>query len=382
MAEQVLITSLMRALSLFRWATLLGAWLGLILSRTHLIHPWWALALLVITSGFTLTLHVLGRTDPGRLVKTEILLAEVALGVALLVADGFVYSTDRPQSLPWSWPAAGIAAVGIARGGQWALGVSMLIGIASLNTEIVLLERFTGTSQLPLALSKVGLWLLVGGIAGPLSDRLRSAERVISVVRAREEVARQLHDGVLQTLAVVQRRSGSPELAALARDQENSLRAYLSDDRLKLSPDTNDVAPLDSDTGAATATVEGLEPTLRHVAAHAERLHELQVTVVVAADCQEPTSHRLAALRGAVGEALTNAAKHGQAAKVTVYAEPSDTPYELFVSVKDNGAGFDPATAVEGIGIARSIKARIHEVDGEVLIASRPGRGTEVQLWV
>jgi signal transduction histidine kinase len=85
------------------------------------------------------------------------------------------------------------------------------------------------------------------------------------------------------------------------------------------------------------------------------------------------------ALAGAVGEALANAAKHGRASHVVVYVEPDDT--ELFVSVKDDGVGFDTAATDEGVGITRSIRGRMSEVGGRVEVDARPGRGTEVRLW-
>ena len=87
------------------------------------------------------------------------------------------------------------------------------------------------------------------------------------------------------------------------------------------------------------------------------------------------------AVAGAVGEALTNAAKHGGAGRATIYVEPDDDG-GLFCSVKDDGQGFDPAATAEGMGISRSIRARLADIGGSVSIESRPGRGAEVQLRV
>src|SRR5438067_3064232 len=53
------------------------------------------------------------------------------------------------------------------------------------------------------------------------SERIRSQERA--------EMAAHVHDSVLQTLALVQRRTGDPaEISALARRQERELRAWLA----------------------------------------------------------------------------------------------------------------------------------------------------------
>jgi signal transduction histidine kinase len=84
-------------------------------------------------------------------------------------------------------------------------------------------------------------------------------------------------------------------------------------------------------------------------------------------------------MRGAVTEALTNASKHGRAANVTIFVERTEDG--VFVSVKDDGVGFDVDTTDDGVGLARSIRARMRDIGGRVEVESRPGSGAEVRLW-
>lgn len=132
---------------------------------------------------------------------------------------------------------------------------------------------------------------------------------------------------------------------------------------------------------------------MRRLASQHERRHpECKVHVVIAQDLPVIGEAKRSAISGAVGEALTNAGKHGAATKITIYAEPADDSFSpappkakdplLFVSVKDDGSGFDPVTATESIGMSSSIRGRVEEVQGAVEVSSGVGRGTEVQLWV
>jgi len=175
-------------------------------------------------------------------------------------------------------------------------------------------------------------------------------------------VAVKLHDGVLQTLAVIQRRSDDPELVDLAHEQDRDLRDYLAGSR---------------------SAQPGLTASLRNAAALYERRHGARAEVVIADDIVEPDPDVIEAVAGAVGEALANAGKHSGAERVVVYAEPDDGPGAtgLFVSVKDNGIGFDVDAVNERIGMRDSIRSRIESIGGRVEISSRPGRGTEVRLW-
>jgi len=369
-SEAALAVGLFRTLSVFRIAALTWAVLGVALSRSHLSNEllaWVFVAMMVLT-----TILLTPRRDGLAFLNplaTSTVIFEVAIGIIVLIGDGFVFADTRPQSLPWSWPAAGVMAAGIVFGTRAGLITSLVTGAAAYVSEELMLDRSEGFVA---PVSKLGLWVLTGTIAGYVMARLRRAETEISEARARESFARELHDGVLQTLAVIQRRSTDAELAALARDQEHDLRGFLA--------------------GTPGETL-AFEPSMHDLAARHERLYPLcKVNVVVAGDLPQLSESQIEALSGAIGESLTNASKHGEASTITIYAEPTDDTFSkapeaapnaaAFVSIKDDGAGFDVAEMVESIGVSRSIKGRLEDVGGFADIDSAAGRGTEVQLWL
>jgi signal transduction histidine kinase len=363
--EDALVRGLLSGLAGFRW--LAWAWLAavLVLTRARLDRPLLAAALagaaLAVTVATTLAL----RAGPQRLLSWPLITVEVGVAIALSVGDGVAYGGPHPQSLGSAWPLAGILTAGVAFAGRGGAAAGILVGLGRLAGSV--LEAGSGWDEdaSVSALSTVVLYALAGGVAGFATVKLREAERRISVISAREEVARTLHDGVLQTLAVVQRRAGDPELARLARDQERELREYLF--------------------GAGGGEVEGgagIGPRLRAAAARYEDRFGGRAQVVVAPDLPALPTAVVDAVAGAVAEALTNAGKHGAAGRVTVYVGPDEVAGGVLCSVKDDGPGFDAAVVPEGIGLQRSLRARVAEIGGRTEVDGNPGHGTEVRLWV
>jgi len=345
-----------RGLAGFRWLSWSWAVAVLVVTRADLSRPMAAWGLLGVAGALTaVTTWASIRRWPS-LFSIPAVLVEITVAASLLFADGWVYGEAHGQTLGSAWPVAAALAAGIAFGPWPGCAAGITLGLARALGQWV--APFDEASTLALVSSTV-LFTLAGGAAGAAMARLRQAEMAMAEARAREEVARTLHDGVLQTLAVVQRRSGDPELVGLARDQELDLRAFLAGDRRRSGD---------------------LVPALREAAADVERRDGLRVSVIVVDD-PPPTAQPnvVEALQGAVREALTNAAKHGRATQATVFVECDG---EIFCSVKDDGVGFDPSATDEGMGITASIRGRLVEVGGSVEIDGRPGAGTEVRLRV
>ena len=198
------------------------------------------------------------------------------------------------------------------------------------------------------------LWRLGRNLAAERAERIRSEERT--------ELAAHLHDSVLQTLTLMQKRADDPrEVAALARRQERELRDWLA--------------------GTATARSRGASAAaLRSAAESTEDDHRVAVEVVVVGDCE--LDERAEAVLGAAREALVNAAKHAaEPGPIRVYAEVGEKQIEVFVS--DRGPGFKLADVPnDRRGVRESIVGRMERAGGRAEVRSTSGRGTEIGLAI
>ncbi|HEY2398447.1 MAG TPA: PspC domain-containing protein [Solirubrobacteraceae bacterium] len=206
---------------------------------------------------------------------------------------------------------------------------------------------------------------MLGLLFGPWFVRLLrnlSSERAARIrEQERAEVAAHLHDSVLQTLALIQKRAGDPrEVAGLARRQERELRNWLHE-----RPETRGQ--------------ESFATALGRTAAEAEELHGVPVEVVTVGD--RPMDQGLEAMVQAAREAMINAARFAGAERIDLYAEVGADRVQMFV--RDRGVGFDPATIpADRRGVRDSIIGRMHRHHGRATVQSTPGEGTEVELVI
>lgn len=325
--------------------------------KPDVAHPAVGLTLLALAWTLTAYIGVTYARDADAILRPIVVFAEIAIAATLLFADMWVYGSTHSQALPTVWPLAIIFTVAIAGGTRAAVITGVGLGLSRYAGWLL----FSPDTESPWSSARIAstvLFAVAGWVAGYLLNSQATADRSISTYRAREEVANTLHDGVLQTLAIIQRRSDDTELVSLARTQELELREYLF--------------------GGTDVAID-LATALRAAARRAEERYPMRVDVICAPDLPVGSEQEIHAISGAANEALTNAAKHGAATTATVYAEPGED-HTFFVSIKDRGTGFDPATAIRGQGLKRSIEGRLAEVGGRAEISSQPGRGTEVKL--
>jgi signal transduction histidine kinase/phage shock protein PspC (stress-responsive transcriptional regulator) len=195
-------------------------------------------------------------------------------------------------------------------------------------------------------------WLrLARGLTEERAERIRTQERA--------ELAAHLHDSVLQTLALMQKRAEDPrEVAALARRQERELRAWLN-------------------AGSRREAGASLAAALEAAVAEIEDAHGVPVEVVAVGDRR--LDERAEALVAATREAVLNAVKFAPDAAISVYAEVQGDRVEVFV--RDRGPGFDlAAVPPDRRGLRESVLGRMERHGGRAEIHTRPGEGTEVEL--
>ncbi|MFC5670417.1 MacS family sensor histidine kinase [Streptomyces incanus] len=319
----------------------------------------------------------------------------IALAGILLtpVADAPERIAAGGPTMPSIWTAGAVLAFALKGGWRWAALASSLVAVANL------VER--GSPASDTVHNVILVW--VASIAiGYVVEVARASERTLAraleieaATRERERLARDIHDSVLQVLAMVQRRGAviggeAAELGRMAGEQEVALRTLVSGGLVPLPRGAKDTAGGAADLrtvdGTADAAGDGADDDPVDLRA---LLAPYAGALVSLAEPGAPVPLAPAAARelaAAVGAALDNVREHaGPHARAWILVE--DEPDEVIVTVRDDGPGIPEGRLAQAegegrLGVALSIRGRLHDLGGSAELISVPGQGTEVELKV
>ncbi|MGW1803973.1 MacS family sensor histidine kinase [Streptomyces sp. NPDC002078] len=377
---------LWRALAGYRALTMLYA-IGLGATRHDLFtRPWVAVCYFAVL--FVWTLATLPRVRNAASCTRPFLAADLTIALAGVLITPLADSHQRiagGPTLPSIWTGGAVLAFAIKGGWRWAAAASTPVALANL-VERGHPARDTVHSLILVWVASIGIGYVVE-VARASERTLARALEIEAATRERERLARDIHDSVLQVLAMVQRRGAviggeAAELGRLAGEQEVALRTLVSGGLLPVSRVSEDAA-----AGAVVRAVDepddegpvDLRSLLARYAGARVSLAEPGAPVVL----PRPAARELAA---AVGAALDNVREHaGEQARAWILVE--DEPDGIVVTVRDDGPGIPEGRLAQAegegrLGVAQSIRGRLRDLGGSAELVSVPGQGTEVELKV
>lgn len=295
------------------------------------------------------------------------------------VVIALIWSTHLVASPEWiaanqSWPTT-LWATNVTISAAILRGpiLGMVTGLAMLGVYAALKGYvsfdFARNATIVIELS-VGLAVGMAALTARRAHaELARAVRLSAAVAERERLARQVHDGVIQVLALVAKRGreiGGPatELADLAGQQERALRRLVSAEGMAPESGSRRVdlrAALDRHAGDRVSVSVPGTPVLLDAAVVAE-------------------------LDAAVRNVLDNVGAHaGSDARAYVLLE--DLGDTVTVSIRDDGVGMAPerlrkAESEGRMGISQSIVRRLQALSGSAHLTTAVGEGVEWELTV
>ncbi|MFI1936714.1 MacS family sensor histidine kinase [Streptomyces purpureus] len=379
---------LWRALTGYRLLTMVYAVAIFVFGRDAYERPWVAIGFLGVLVVWTLA--TLPKVAAAASCTRRFLVADLTIaltGILLTpLADVHAQQFDGP-TLPTIWTAGSVLAYAIKGGWRWAAFASSLVAAANL-VERGSPSRDTLHNVLLVWIASVAIGYVVE-IARASERTLARALEIEAATRERERLARDIHDSVLQVLAMVQRRGTAiggeaAELGRMAGEQEVALRTLVAGGLSRPSLVSEDEAE-----GAVVRIVEEPDDDPAGPVDLRTLLAPRAGARVTLADPGAPVPLPPEAARelaAAVGAALDNVRRHaGDGAQAWILVE--DWGDEVIVTVRDDGPGIPEGRLAQAegegrMGVALSIRGRLRDLGGTAELISVPGQGTEVELKV
>jgi len=284
-----------------------------------------------------------------RLRTAVLLVADLVLAVALMLITPELKGADFRATVPGAWIIGALLAWSVHFRWLGGLVAGLVLAAADMARRQELHQSDYGNAFL-LVLAGTIVGFLCGSLQRMAAER-EVAERSAAMAEERARLARAVHDGVLQVLALVQRRGRelggeAAELGRLAGEQESELRRLIQ---------AQDAVAIRTGTADLTAELTGLE-----------RL--TGVTVSTPGFVVELPAGLVQELVAVARACLDNVKRHvGEDAPAWVLLQAYPDRIEL--SVRDDGPGIpagrlEDAASAGRLGVSESIRGRITDLGG------------------
>jgi signal transduction histidine kinase len=313
------------------------------------------------------------------------------LAAAIVVVSIAIFGIESPSrtSIPaliylplplLLWAAMRFGPAGLSAS-LLAISVIAIQGVMHGRGPFIAVSPAAGVLSMQVFLCMIGVPLLI--LASTTNQRRQAEQSLREMSRKlidaqegeRRHIARELHDGIGQTLAlaeleldrVVAHATGDPSKAALykVRDRLTMVSQGLWEVSHGLYPSNLEYVGL-----------------VRALSRICQDLHQ-ETSLKVHYDTdgvpdQLPDDVSLCLFRVTQG-ALQNVVRHSHASNVSVRLRGAGG--RLWLRIQDDGVGFSRPAAESRLGFA-SIRERLKALDGDFEVDSAPGRGTRLEAWV
>ena len=367
-ASDLVTTALFRALAVLRVVVMAYAVVKIIDRIDDFERPWAAWVVAGVIVAWT-ALMTWAYDEPKRR-RFPLYAVDLAVATGLVLTTPYIQSQEmldeHASHMPTFWVTAAVLAWAVGRGWLEGLIASAVVSMADVSVKVSL--NSTTVGNIFLLIVGAGMVGYTASILRDAAELRAAAEREAAAVEERTRIARVVHDGVLQVLALMQRRgleAGGDlvDLGRLAGEQEAALRALMQ--------------------GEARARTSSWRADL---VASLEVLHAGAVTFSGPGVPVELSAHQVEELTAVVRSCLDNVTRHvGDDAPAWVLVE--DLGEKVVVTVRDEGPGIpdgrlDEAAGDGRLGVRQSIQGRMADLGGSAQLSTGPGQGTEWELTV
>jgi len=338
----------------------------------------------VIVLGVARGISWIRRTSTARLFEAVLL----AIGTALIAFLVFGIERWSPASTPAllyvPLPLLLWAAVRFGLGG---LSLSLL-STALISTWYTMHGR-SPFPQASMPHNILSLQILFCVVAVPLmflsaviAEARRTQESLLrmsgSLIEAQEQerhrIARELHDGLGQELALIK-----VMVDGFIERSDQSLKPGLTDLSSRVSTISNATREISHALYPTQLEYLGLHKAVKRLCDEVQlgKDFSIHLTIGNLPDQLQPSTSL--SLYRVAQEALHNIIKHSQAKNVRVELESNNE--EILLRIADDGVGFDLRQELDGLGLA-SMQQRVQAVGGSIDISSSSKAGTRVEVRV